>query len=735
MVLKRSSVLLLIGMIILSIVLPSLQAMAKEGEKSDDTSQASEEIEDSAEEVEVKVVGKTEPIETTEPEKTVVDEKVDILVSNQWINVPESENPPSVKLYLVNKQTGEQVKSVTLGNVETSYLFGGLDKYDGDGALIEYAVKSGEVKGYETSVKNYTVTHSYIVLEKEEEISLGDDKVVGIDDSARKTAVNTATIASCPGDTYEFDDSSVVVPIEIEKSTNDHTRSRIIWTNGNIVYAAINSTHKLKSMVLNGKSSMGMDQYNPTTKIYVNCIEYDPKVGIQGNTDDAHWTVFKFDLLELGLGDSEVYKFSVTSVQGGGHDIKEGNLLFKIPKKDVKGKKTWVGGTERPAITLMLMRQGKEFKSAIVNGTESPTAWAHTWTDVPVSDAYGRKYEYTVDEKTVPVNYVKLVELIGNEWIVTNTYTPTLFNIEVEKKWIGPAAGSVTIKLFADDIDTGKMLDLNDANEWRASFSNLKEFHHITGEKINYRVEEVAIAGYSTLKTMTEKGFIFTNTNDEKISVDVVKEWDGRKTSSVTIKLLANDEDTSQTLLLNENNGWKGSFSDLRKYDAISGEEIRYSVVEQNVPDGYAVSYSPLVNGKIIVTNTEVVGSLKVLKVNESGEVLEGATFELWVKDGDHVGTKTTNSSGEIDFEGLAWGEYQLIETNAPNGYRKLLQPIEITIGPGDLLHIEKTVVNTLSGWIIPKTGGIGAAGFYGFGALLMVLTLGFFLRRRKPNE
>jgi LPXTG-motif cell wall-anchored protein len=193
--------------------------------------------------------------------------------------------------------------------------------------------------------------------------------------------------------------------------------------------------------------------------------------------------------------------------------------------------------------------------------------------------------------------------------------------------------------------------------------------------------------------------------------------------------------DTTQTLVLNKDNDWGGSFKNLRRYDATSGKEIEYSVREKDVPDGYEVSYSPLVNGKITVTNTEKVGSLKVIKVDEDEELLSGATFELRDANGNLIGTETTGSSGEAYFGNLSWGDYQLIETKAPNGYRKLLQPISITIGPGDLLHIEKTVVNTKTGWQIPKTGGIGTAGFYGFGALVMALTLGFFLRKRKPTE
>jgi LPXTG-motif cell wall-anchored protein len=735
MVLKRSSVWLLIGMIILSMVLPSLQAMAKEGEKSVDTSLASEEIEDSnedvevveADEVEVEVIEKIEPTETAEPKKTVVDEKMEILVSSQWVNVPKGENPSPVTLSLVNTQTGEQVKSVTLANGEKSYLFDGLSKYGKDGSLNKYGLKSSEVANYKTTIDNYTATHTYIQSEAKDESAVEETKEI----DKKLVAIMPMAIAN-PGH-YNIGSNSIVVPSKIEGvSTNAHTLSELVWSNGDIVYAAIKSTHALEHMVLNGVITTAMDQYNANISIFVNRVEYKPN-GLNGNTDDSHWTVFKFNLADLKLDDSGKYTFFVKGI-GKGHDV-GGTLLFEIPKENITGEKFWVGGTERPAITLQLKRHVSsgtkvDVETGVVNGNEA-TPWKYKWEKVSKYDPYGRQYIYTVDEVNIPPNYTKSLDGLR----VTNTYDPTLVFVNVNKVWIGPATESVTIKLYADNVDTGKTVVLNGNNSWRDVFTGLNKFNDRSGDKINYSVEEVAIDGYSTVKTVAENGFTFTNTNDAKITVDVVKEWDGRKTDFVTITLVADGVDTTQTLVLNKDNDWGGSFKNLRRYDATSGKEIEYSVREKDVPDGYEVSYSPLVNGKITVTNTEKVGSLKVIKVDEDEELLSGATFELRDANGNLIGTETTGSSGEAYFGNLSWGDYQLIETKAPNGYRKLLQPISITIGPGDLLHIEKTVVNTKTGWQIPKTGGIGTAGFYGFGALVMALTLGFFLRKRKPTE
>lgn len=82
----------------------------------------------------------------------------------------------------------------------------------------------------------------------------------------------------------------------------------------------------------------------------------------------------------------------------------------------------------------------------------------------------------------------------------------------------------------------------------------------------------------------------------EKTEVSVKKKWDdknnqdGKRPTSVTVKLLADGQDTGKTLTLTEANGWAGSFKDL---DADKGgTPIQYTVVEVTVP-----SYTSEVTG------------------------------------------------------------------------------------------------------------------------------------------
>src|SRR5699024_792607 len=85
------------------------------------------------------------------------------------------------------------------------------------------------------------------------------------------------------------------------------------------------------------------------------------------------------------------------------------------------------------------------------------------------------------------------------------------------------------------------------------------------------------------------------------------------------------------------------------------------------------------------VTVTPTVGSLSVKKVDgDSGDGLAGAVFELRDENGGVVATGTSGSDGVVDFNGktdeLDYGNYQLVETKAPEGYSLLRNPIDVTI-------------------------------------------------------
>ena len=104
-----------------------------------------------------------------------------------------------------------------------------------------------------------------------------------------------------------------------------------------------------------------------------------------------------------------------------------------------------------------------------------------------------------------------------------------------------------------------------------------------------------------------------------------------------------------------------------------------------------------------------------------------------------------TNASGAISFNGLAVGTYTLTETEAPDGYNKLADPIIVEVtatahaysdGNGNAAFASTSNTGTVgvansTGTELPETGGIGTTLFITFGMIAM-LAAGVFLVTNK---
>lgn len=102
-------------------------------------------------------------------------------------------------------------------------------------------------------------------------------------------------------------------------------------------------------------------------------------------------------------------------------------------------------------------------------------------------------------------------------------------------------------------------------------------------------------------------------------------------------------------------------------------------------------------------------------------------TFE-----GDKVSSFTTNESGYGYIYGLAYGDYYLIETQAPEGYNSLHEAQKFTISASSHSEDSKiTVVNT-AGVELPSTGGTGTGIYTVSGLLLISIAVFLFLSTKK---
>lgn len=312
-------------------------------------------------------------------------------------------------------------------------------------------------------------------------------------------------------------------------------------------------------------------------------------------------------------GNPYVYHVTEMPVQGY-TSTSEGTTVTNsyVNTIEIPVTKKWVG-QEMPSVTVKLLKIVTNADGTTTNvdtgktiTLDSTSSWTGKFVDIPVKDADGKDIKYTVDEENIPSYSKKIEGDTTNGFTITNS---ELINIPVEKKWVGPIGSEVTVNLFANGVATLKEVKLNAANSWKNSFIDLPKFDD-NGNLINYTVDEAVVANYDKqIQGDATKGFIITNTNNEKVSVTTEKKWIGPKLDSITVELFMQTLESTGTfspevttgkfVTLFETNNWKATYTDLPKYDA-NGKLIKYSVKEVPV-----AGYDSSVSGYII-TNTYV---------------------------------------------------------------------------------------------------------------------------------
>lgn len=122
-----------------------------------------------------------------------------------------------------------------------------------------------------------------------------------------------------------------------------------------------------------------------------------------------------------------------------------------------------------------------------------------------------------------------------------------------------------------------------------------------------------------------------------------------------------------------------------------------YKLRESKAPEGYNLSdktYTVVVEEHRDETlvfeyfNTKIRGNIKLKKVGEDGEGLENAEFSIYKSTDTEfkvpISTVKSNLDGEILFENVAYGEYKIKETKAPEGYNLSDKVLEAKITTQD---------------------------------------------------
>lgn len=252
-------------------------------------------------------------------------------------------------------------------------------------------------------------------------------------------------------------------------STNAHTLPYIMWVGtGGYFYFAVKSTHYLKYMYLGSTSAPNplntndpryaepLDEYDPWVEITVDDDTFEPE-NLNGNTNDSHWTVFRYPTSLLAAGGT--YNLFIKGI-GGGHDVGAAYTVVP-PKVKATVTKTWSGGPMNPVdIQLSRSVNGTVWSNVGSSVTLSPTPPnnTYTWPALDYTDLTGKIYTYDIQEADPGQGYNATLTSSNLEYdsaTRTYTYTWALLNTYT-------ATGSVVLK--ADKVLAGRMLKAGEFN-------------------------------------------------------------------------------------------------------------------------------------------------------------------------------------------------------------------------------------------------------------------------------
>lgn len=226
---------------------------------------------------------------------------------------------------------------------------------------------------------------------------------------------------------------------------------------------------------------------------------------------------------------------------------------------------------------------------------------------------------------------------------VSNQLIDTM-SIEATKKWLdsdgnainAPEVNEITVKLFADGVNTEKTLKITAANNWKATFTHLRKYNveqhndgTVTKTAIVYTIKEanqdennITVyngKSYEVTSTSTEANqatvenqATLTITNklvQEKVSIPVKKNWvnDENSLSSrpnqIHVRLFADGVELTDVYVKATDN-WEYTFTNLPKYNGL--DEIKYTIKEDAIA-GYKTKITDGAQGYEITNSFEPV--------------------------------------------------------------------------------------------------------------------------------
>lgn len=465
----------------------------------------------------------------------------------------------------------------------------------------------------------------------------GDDQILTYDDYSNKTVVKqigNSVVAS--GGTIQLETGYRIILYKVDELTHDRLKGAKFK-----ITPPAGATAKEEIVTTNddGIAESSIYSESDIKKGNFTVTEIEAPEGYELNPTPFEMTVGQDGAIKTVTNKRSKAKVKIKANKKlTGRELKAEEFEFTLTDQDGKVKETV-----------------KNDKDGNIAFSELEFDKAGTYT-FKIAEKAGSDTNIKYDTKTVTATVTVVDKGKGaleatvsydDEKAFENTYTPAKTEVPVKKVWKdennqdGKRPTSVTVKLLADGQDTGKTLELTEANGWAGSFKDLDADKG--GTPIQYTVVEVTVAGYTSKVTGdAASGFTITNSySPETVDVKATKNWDdannqdGKRPTKITINLLADGEKVASKEVQAAADGtWTATFEKLAKYKA--GKEIKYTVTEEAVAEYEATITDFTITNKYAPKEIDY----KVTKVwndanNQDGKRPESVTVQLYKKVGN----------------------------------------------------------------------------------------------------
>ncbi|MDY7222572.1 SpaA isopeptide-forming pilin-related protein [Halalkalibacterium halodurans] len=444
-----------------------------------------------------------------------------------------------------------------------------------------------------------------------------------------------------------------------------------------------------------GNETFELSFPNVIDRAYI--LEYKSFIYAQNNEFVSNQVSFEGD--EITTNESTNSSESIQVRLSGGSGTGSGERgSIEVTKVDATSGETLAGAT-----FVLYDSTGEIVLRTVVTGEDGIATFANLMYD-----------DYILRETSAPEGY--LVGINDSEHITLNT---ELHELTVENAKI-----IRDVQLHKIDDETGESLQGAVFTLQQRQGSDFVDYRENleTDENGVVAVEDLEPGDYQFVEVAAPSGYVlnadpipFSIGEEQTEVIELTKENEiilgsvelvkvDRDDSSIVLEgaefsLLDEDGNVLQTGLTTDDEG-KLVVSDLRPGN--------YQFVETTAPEHYLLDDTPYPFTIVLdqqeqltvtATNRLIPGSVQLVKVDadDSSIVLEGATFSLLDEDGNIVQEGlTTDANGQLIVTDLRPGNYQFVETTAPEDYILDATPREFTIERSQEEGISIVVENEL---------------------------------------